>query len=109
MRILGVAVRADGTHVPLVGGLFFLHDTYGLHLIDAILHLRKKLGAEGSLPDFFADALLAGWTEEHATSTVREVVAIFEGPRIADKQVPLLVAYGKQLFMERSHELAALS
>ncbi len=101
MEMIGLAVRADGSKVPLVSGLFELYDTYGLHPADAIIHLRTKLGGEGSLVDFYAEALIAGWTETHIEAVLGEVLSCFESPAFRATYLPKLIMAGKVLFMER--------
>lgn len=48
-------------------------DTQGLPLTDIILRAREnKAGV--SLPQFFVDAVRAGWTKTHAIAVVREAL-----------------------------------
>ena len=52
---------------------FFLSDTHGLPL-SLLLEQAKEFGMDVSLPQFFVDAIRAGWKTEKAIATIREAL-----------------------------------
>lgn len=58
----------------MIRDAFKLHDTYGLPL-PITLMLARQQGASVDVPQFYRDALAAGWSSDKALSCIDEALS----------------------------------
>ena len=61
------------TGKPIIGGLFKMHDAAGFPFAMSMAQCEEH-GWVASVPQFFFDAIKAGWKEESAEQEIREAL-----------------------------------
>ena len=72
-------------------GCFKVFDTYGFPLEEQITEARER-GLGISLPNFFEDAINAGWPKETALTYIKEQVAFVDGGDVDNNCIYMIEA-----------------